>query len=346
MKIHLVGGFSGSGKTTAISNARRILADKNISSSVIKDDQVGYVVDTLSSSSKNFGISLAKVNGGCGCCNYYQLYFQINSLKKHSNPSVVFAEYSGTCNNLIDSLLKPLKETVGKEIELANFSTFADARLLLAYLKGAAMSLSVEDKYIWERHVKEAEILIVNKIDLLSQEELEILKTLARNILDSKNIIFQNSKDTDSIENWIEAISDPQIQKDKANDSSTGETGVAWLDEEVEFTTINNTAVTLTYDFIKKLSGNIVQKNLSIEHLQFFLSFNGQSSKINYTTLLAEISLGEATIEKSNSVDLMINARVQTSPEELRKILYDALDQFKAMESVAVREKFISYFQP
>jgi G3E family GTPase len=289
---------------------------------------------------------LAKVNGGCGCCNYYQLYFQINSLKKHSNPSVVFAEYSGTCNNLIDSLLNPFRETTGKEIELANFSTFVDARLLLVYLKGAIMPLSIVDKYIWERHVKEAEILIVNKIDLLSQEELEILKTLARNILDSKKIIFQNSKDIDSVENWIKVISNPQIQKEKTNDSGAGETGVAWLDEEVEFTTTNNTAGKLAYDFIKKLTENIVQKKLSIEHLQFFLSFNGQSSKISYTSLLDEISSEKITIEKSNSVDLMVNARVQTSPEELRKILYDVLNKFKAMEGVAVSEKFISYFQP
>ena len=165
MKIHLVGGYSGSGKTTAIASACKILADKNISTSIIKDDQVGYVVDT--SSSRKFGVPFAKVTGGCFCCNYNQLDFQLDSLMKESNPSVIFAEYSGSCTNLIGSLLKPLIASKKKEIELANFSTFVDAQLLLKYLEGSEMPLSVENKIIWGKHLLEAEILIVNRIDLL-----------------------------------------------------------------------------------------------------------------------------------------------------------------------------------
>src|ERR1035437_8091385 len=105
MKIHLVGGSSGSGKTTAIENACKALSYKNIKASVIKDDQVDYVVDTRPA--QKFGIPFAKVTGGCFCCNYNQLDFQIELLMKESNPIVIFAEYSGSCTNLIASLLKP-----------------------------------------------------------------------------------------------------------------------------------------------------------------------------------------------------------------------------------------------
>lgn len=347
MKVHLVGGFSGSGKTTAISNARKILSDDNINTSVIIEDQVGYVVDNFNNQDSDSFV--ARVNGGCGCCNFYELLFQIRSLKEDSNPTSVFVEYSGTCSNLIDSILKPLKVCSGKEIEFANYSTLVDATLLLLYLRGSVMHLSVEDKYIWEQHFKEAEILIVNKIDLLTIEELEILKTLIQTFYNSKTIIFQNSIDKDSIKSWLEIISNPWIKQEEENDSidcCEGVTGIAWLDEEIEFITNDNSATEIVYDFIARLAGDILIRKLTIEHLQFIISINGQSSKVDYSTLIGLNSLEHISFEGSNQVDLLVNARVRASPEELRHILYDVLNQFKVQESMVVKEKFISYFQP
>ena len=342
MKIHLVGGYSGSGKTTAINNACKILKDKNITTSILKDDQVAYVVDNRPA--QKFGIPFAKVTGGCSCCNYNQLDFQINLLKKASDPSVIFAEYSGTCSNLIESLLNPLRDRKDAEIELANFSTFADANLLLMYTQGPDMPLSVENKYIWEKHIHESEILVVTKIDLLADNELETLKSLIKNRFPLKTVIYQNSLNEDSIENWIEIISKPQLNQNEIN--VAGESVLALLDEEIEFITTDHSAVQLACDFMSKLADDIVQKMLPIEHLQYYLSFNGKSTKLSYATLPDKNIPGSITSEKSNSVDLLINARVHTTPEELRKILFELLKQFKSLEGVTLREKFISYFQP
>jgi G3E family GTPase len=349
MKIHLVGGFSGSGKTTAIASACKILADKNITVSIIKDDQVDYVVDTRPS--QKFGVPFAKVTGGCFCCNYNQLDFQIDLLKKESNPLVVFAEYSGSCTNLITTLLKPLLEYKRVDIDMANFSTFVDAQLLLNHLQGAAMTLSVEGKYIWERHIQEAEILIVNKTDLLSKDDLEALRILVKDSYPSKQALFQNSLDKESINNWIETISKPQsheqlpLDYDQAKYNESG-TNLAWLDEEIELITKDDSAVEFAYNLMNKLSANILHKKLLIEHLQFFLTFNDKTLKLSHTKILDEIARGSIISEKSNSVDLLVNASVHTSPDELRKILFEVLNQFKSLDGVTIKEKFISYFQP
>lgn len=339
MKIHLVGGFSGSGKSTAIANACKILSDKNISTSVIKDDEIDYVVDTRPA--QKFGVPFAKVTGGCFCCNYNQLDFQIDQLKKESDPAVIFAEYSGSCTNLIASLLKPLIASQKKEIELANFSTFVDAKLLLMYLLGEEMPLSVENKIIWGKHLLEAEILIVNKIDLLSESELETLRLLTQDPLSSKQVLFQNSHDAESINSWIETVG-----KSKGYySSSAGEVEISILDEEIELITKDNSAVEVAYAFMNKLSGEINQKKLKIEHLKFLLSSNKQSFKLDYTAVLDEKAKMPNKIGEGNTVDLLVNARIQTSPDELRKILMELLKQFKTMDGVTIKEKFISYFQ-
>ncbi len=350
MKIHLVGGFLGSGKTTAIANACKILSDKGITTSVITNDQGNYLVD--SRFIQHSGIPYAEVTDGCFCCNYNQLDTQINTLKNDFNPSAIFAEFVGSCTDLIATVLKPLLEYRGSDNEQVTFSSFVDAQLFLMHVQGKILPFSIETNYIWEKQIEEAEILIVNKIDLLSTEELERLKLLTKDLFPSKQLLFQNSLDKDSLNNWIEIINKQQeIQEHKVIEVDyakygKGEANLAWLDEEIEIISTNNSSVELAYDFIKKLTYDIVQKGLQIGHLKYFLSFNNQSLKLSYTTILDKSIQEPLVFEKSGSVDLLVNARIQTSPDELRKILFDNLNQLKSHGGVKINEKFLSYFQP
>ena len=352
MKVHLVGGFTGSGKTTAIANAREILSGKNIVTSVFSDKEEEYfLADCPKNNISDFGDSadsvdetFARVTGGCFCCNYTQLDSQIELLKKKSVQSALFADYGGTCTNLISTLLKPLRDYKGAEIELADFSTFIDAKLLLLHLRGLRVPLSVESKYSWDRHLEESEILIINKTDLLPADDLEDLKTLAKDALSSKQILFQNSLDKDSIREWIELISTPQVTEAGENEKGSGGANLAWLDEEIQIVTEDDSAVKVAYDFMYQLSNGLVRKELPVEHLKFLLFGDDQPLKLNYTQFLNLNTETPSVYEKSNSADLMINARVQTSPDELRKFLFDTLNQFKSQEGVKIVEKFISYF--
>jgi len=125
-----------------------------------------------------------------------------------------------------------------------------------------------------------------------------------------------------------------------------GEANLAWLDEEIEIISTNNSSVELAYDFIKKLTSDIMQKGLPIGHLKYFLSFNNQFLKLSYTTILDKSIQEPLVFEKCGSVDLLVNARIQTSPDELRKILFDNLNQLKSHDGVKINEKFLSYFKP
>lgn len=350
MKLHLVGGFLGSGKTTAITNASKILSDKNIETTVITNDQGYYLVDSRFVEKSN--ISFGEVTGGCFCCNYNQLDTQISTLIKKSYPSVIFAESVGTCTDLVSTVLKPLMKFRKSDIDQVTFSSFVDSQLLLMFLKGKALPFSLETNYIWEKQLEEAEIIIVNKIDLLSESDLGILKLLTKEFFPSKHLLFQNSIEKDSINKWIEIISKPQAIKEHKiievdyNKYALGEANLAWLDEEIEIITTNNSSVELTYNLIEKLTSNISQKQLPIGHLKFYMSFNDQSIKLSYTTILDKNTQRTIPFEKSNSVNLLVNARIQSSPDQLRKIFIDEINQLKRQNELTINEKNFSCFQP
>ena len=350
MKIHLVGGFLGSGKTTAIANLCKMLADNGITTSVITNDQGDYLVD--SRFIQQADIPFAEVTGGCFCCNYNQLDTQINNLINRTNPTAIFAEFVGSCTDLVATVLKPLLEYRGTHNEQVTFSSFVDSQLFLIHLEGKLMPFNMETNYIWEKQIEEAEILIVNKIDLLNEAELEKLKILAIKAYPEKQLLFQNSLDKESLNKWVEIINTEQknqVHKSIAIDYEIygmGEANLAWLDEEIEIISSDNSSVEIAYGFIKRLSDDIVKRKMPVGHLKFYLSFNSKSEKLSFTTISDNSVPVPDIFEKCGSVDLLVNARIQTSPEELKNILFDNLNHLRTVKGITINEKFLSYFKP
>ena len=68
--VHLVGGFLGSGKTTAIRSACELLRQRGEAASVITNDQGTLLVDTAFLRGSH---PTREVTGGCFCCRYDQL---------------------------------------------------------------------------------------------------------------------------------------------------------------------------------------------------------------------------------------------------------------------------------
>lgn len=349
MKVHLVGGFLGSGKTTAIKNSSKVLINKGVSAAVITNDQGNYLVDSLFISQME--ISTGEVTGGCFCCNYDDLDSQINTLKTDSNPAVIFAETVGSCTDLIATVLKPLLTYRDSDIEEVTFSSFADSRLLLMHLQGNPLPFSFETNYIWEKQIEEAEILVINKIDLLSPEESITLKRLAKKTYPFKKLLFQNSLSNASVSDWIEVISQPQEKKHKSIEIDyeiygAGEANLAWLDEEIEFNSAAEDALSIASEFIDNLTHTVVAENYPIGHLKFLLSYKNKSHKISFTTLAEKKKQEFDTTEKAGTVHLIVNARIQSTPDQLRGLVVDELERLKSGGNITVTEKCVSCFSP
>lgn len=350
MKIHLVGGFLGSGKTTAIKNSSKVLISKGIGAAVITNDQGNYLVDSLFINQMD--IAVGEVTGGCFCCNYDDLDAQINTLKEDSNPSVIFAETVGSCTDLVATVLKPLLKYRDSDIEEVTFSSFVDSRLLLMHLQGEALPFSTETNYIWEKQIEEAEILVVNKIDLLSPEEAMALKSLAVNSYPSKKLLFQNSLSSASVSDWITIISEPGANREHQSIDidyftyGAGEANLAWLDEEIEFISKDQEAVRIASDFIDTLTGRIAAEEIPIGHLKFLLSVNNKSVKISFTTIAEKEKQVIDTTETAEVVHLIVNARIQSTPEKLRSLVVEVLETLKAHNDIHFLEKCVSCFSP
>ena len=126
MRLHLVGGFLGSGKTTAIIAAAKHLMRQGKSVGVITNDQGRYLVDTAFY--QDADIPTVEVTGGCFCSNFDDLEERLDHLVARHRPDVIFAEAVGSSADLVGMVAKPLRRLRQIGPESISLTVFADSR--------------------------------------------------------------------------------------------------------------------------------------------------------------------------------------------------------------------------
>jgi G3E family GTPase len=348
MKLHIVGGFLGSGKTTAISNGARLLIQKERKVAVVTNDQGKYLVDTSFMDSKD--IPTAEVTNGCFCCNFDSLSDQIKLLEDKIQPEYIFAESVGSCTDLVATVLKPLQLLKKELFDEMTFSVFADSRLLLDYLLGKMLHFSDAISYIFEKQIEEADLLIINKIDLLSAEDLITLRNLVEVRLSRKNVIFQNTLNQLHIQHWLSILESlPNRRRDSLEIDyqiyGKGEAEMAWLDEAISIQTDNSSALEHALIFIGMMIDEIEQREISIGHLKFLLKGDGLSHKISFTTINEDDWKIDLPVSNNSNILIMVNLRIEATPELAREIVKHGISAISG-SGVTVTVTHEQAFQP
>jgi Ni2+-binding GTPase involved in maturation of urease and hydrogenase len=350
IKIFLVGGFLGSGKTTAILQATKYLHQNKKKVGVITNDQGKQQVDTQFI--KSHDIPSREVADGCFCCNYDELEKSIASLKLNERPDIIFAESVGSCTDLAATVINPLLSFNPGQYEVI-LSVFTDIRLLVKFLQNDKTIFYENVNYIYEKQLEEADIIVVNKIDLLTEEQLELAKQLIKAEYGDKIIRYQNSLSKESIKQWLALISDhfqnfslrPSLEIDY-DIYGAGEAELAWLDEEIGIVTTDKNAVEASYLLINKIYGKITELGYPIGHLKFLIDNGLKQKKISFTSISTIPNSDNASYLETNRIIILINARVQISPVLLQKIVADAINETELLENCKIIVNNLSAFQP
>lgn len=352
IQLHIVGGFLGSGKTTAIAAASKLIQEQGIWAGVVTNDQGKYLVDSRFIASAQ--IPFGQVTNGCFCCNYNQLDEQINQLREERGVQVIFAESVGSCTDLIATVVKPLQVYKKGEAERITLSIFADAALLFDLVQNRHSPFSKNIGYIYSKQIEEAEILVVNKTDLLNSGVLDELKILLAEKFPEKTILYQNSLDTESVGKWIETLNQSSgevISERKSLDIDyhvygAGEAELAWFDQEIEIHSENADAPQIGRQIIEQILEGTAIRQWAIGHLKFILETNDCTEKISFTTNVNRRDLDELTVSKAVEAKLVINARIETEPDELKQMVAGIVQTIRNENKATILELNTSAFKP
>lgn len=346
MKLILTSGFLGSGKTTAIQQACKLLLKENKRIAVITNDQGEELVD--SKFIEGFSIPVKEVTKGCFCCNYNALLENIYYFNEHINPDIIFAESVGSCADLVATIAKPLAK-MHPELRV-NISVFVDAYFLHSLINGTASFIDDSVRYIFKKQMEEADVLILNKIDLLNKEQIEVVKQIIQQDYPLKKILLQNSFNDIHVQQWLDYLNEENIAERKSLEIDyeiygEGEAKLAWLDAVIQVKTKKLAALKAALVFTEIMHKKIKEQQLTIGHLKYLIDDGEQHCKISYTTTLIQ---QQSSSFNSTSIHatIIVNARVQTEPDILQKIFTKAIEAAALQTNSDFKIKSLSAYKP
>lgn len=162
IEIIILSGFLGSDKTTLLKNLLE-QEQKSGRKAAILMNEVGEVSIDGYLLPPNFPIE--EITNGCICCSGKdQLERTILNLYKTDRPDVIYIENSGLAHpiDVIDSCLSPI---IANDIEIKSVITVLDS---LRWCHRQEYSKPIQ--CLMEEQVKYADLLLINKIDLIQQQ--------------------------------------------------------------------------------------------------------------------------------------------------------------------------------
>jgi hypothetical protein len=327
MDLHVISGFLGSGKTTAIVSALRLLSARGVRAGVITNDKGRHLVDTAFLGGE--GVPVAEVPGGCFRCNAGDFRACIAQLQQDARPHVLFAESVGSCVDLVGPVLLPPAASADRHADRVTYSVFTDIRLLRRRLLGLALPFSDNICYIFDRQLDEGNLLVLNKADLLAPDEGVRVLSLARRRFPDQLLLLQSSLAPEGVAPWLAALEGgpalPPALKLDYEPYVAGAAELAWLDERLTLIAHGGRTRELVTRLIEAILNGLREASQPVAHLKFLIQGPEGGSKLSFGTLDASDWMGQVPDLSPDPVTLIINARVQMEADRLRAIVGRAL---------------------
>ena len=167
-KFAVVSGFLGSGKTTSMMALTKYFTEHHGKAAMISNDLGGPgLADNKLAKLK--GCEASELTGTCICYQTENLVARLNKLFDEDGCELVLSDIPGFGVGALDHVYHKLSKEYPGQFPLAPFIALCEPRTVEALKNDEKGDLS----YIFNSQLKEADLIVLNKCDLLKREEKE-----------------------------------------------------------------------------------------------------------------------------------------------------------------------------
>ena len=326
-KVIVTGGFLGAGKTTLLLKASQHLLNRGKKAGLITNDQASELVDSALLTNK--GQHVAEVSGSCFCCNFNGFIDAVRKFDTDKDTGFIIAEPVGSCTDLSATILQPLKQYWGSQLGIAPLSVLADPERLTLILDGGNAGLHEDAAYIFHKQLEESDIILINKIDLLSASQLDDLVNKTKQAYPHSTVMTVSAMTGEGIDVWLDEVTGREDSGNRVVEVdydvyAHGEAVLGWLNG-----TVTLSGKTTDWDeFITSLMSDMCtcfeKEGLPVGHVKAILENGNNAAVVNFTGGRDTITFRGAAGAGENC-KLTVNARVETTPENLDTLVRAAI---------------------
>jgi G3E family GTPase len=349
--IACVGGFLGAGKTTALVAAARELMSRTLRVGIITNDQGDHLVD--SGVTRSFGFPTEEIGGGCFCCRFDEFVKSAGRLLEQSQPDVILAEAVGSCTDLCATVYHPLRFFYTAQFDLAPLSILVEPDRVRAFSLSTDNGFNKSVAYLFEKQLAEAELIVLNKSDLADRAERVGLSQAIRNSAGDIPIHWMSARTGWGVAEWVDRLLDTRSAGSRVLEIDyetygRAEASLGWLNATVDCVSSKAFAVRgLGEQIVKRVQSKCQSANAAIAHLKILFATSERSDQVAVTNNQCGAGWsGTTEFPSAREVAMIINARVSTSPQQLRQIVEDALSSIGQERSIAVTVQDLQAFSP
>lgn len=352
-KYMVTSGFLGAGKTTSmLAFARSINARWGKAAILANDLGASNIVDADFTATSD--VLTTSIAGNCICYQHENLVDKLRQLVA-GGATVIFSDIPGCGIGALDHVYLQLAEREGEEFELMPFTCIVDPERLRMLMEGEGdLNLPAEMRFLLDAQMAEADLIVLNKVDLLSSAEVEKRLALIRTLHPDTPVMTMSARTGEGVDAVVDYLMTHEAAAEHREIGYGSEAFMAaerllsWYNRRVfleqrEDRNLDFNAV--LGGLFEEIRSGLKAKGGNVPHLKMFASGVGDDFfKASLIGVDYPVEYDHKLAAEYSALSVIINARAAAESEAVAAAVDDALDAIAQRYALRERTFFLENF--
>ena len=335
IRFMVVSGVLGAGKTTTMIALAEHMNKTFGETAIIANDLGANLVDT--NLTQTSGCTVAEIASGCICYQMDNTVDQIRRLRDKDGAVFVMSDIPGCGVGALDHVYHRLATDNADEFTLSPFTVVVDPeRLRMIMPERADINLPEELVYLLKLQLEEADLVVLNKADLLAPEDVERYVDFLHAACPDIPVMVISALERTGIEELAEFIATHETALKNFSvrnnqEFADAEAKLTWYNRRLYLKTNDGGKIdcnAVVDDLIESIRMGLIEKKRNVPHLKTFAtSGNGDFNKASLIGVDYDVEYAQQFLRPHKNLRMIVNARAVCESRPLARLMDDALDE-------------------